>query len=85
MKKQLQKLKKVKQYYSREIKLAIANNYEGVILPVTCDFELHGVYNCEDTEYIYEIAFESGWDNFVFIDFINKTEKFISLYELEAA
>lgn len=84
MKKQLQ-LKKVKQYYSSDIKLAQANNFEGVILPITCDFEFHGVYDSQDMEYIYEIALESGWDNFVLIDFINKTEKFITLYELEAA
>lgn len=78
-------LQKVKNYYSNEINLAKANDYEAVILPASCDYELHGVYDSDDMDYIYDIALQSGWDNFILIDFINKTEKFVSLYELEAA
>lgn len=78
-------LQKVKSYYLNEIKLAEANGYEAVILPISCDYELHGVYDSDDLEYIYDIVLQSGWDNFIIIDFSKDTEKFVSLYELEAA
>ncbi len=78
-------LKKVKSCYSSQISLAKANGYDGVMVPVNCEYDLYCLNNTEDFDYIYDVAMESGWDKFVLIDFINETEKLINLYEYDAA
>ena len=78
-------IKVVKTKYTNQISLAKVNGYNGVMVPVQCDYDLYNLDNIDDIEYIYDMALESGWDKFVLIDFINGTEKLINLYEYEAA
>lgn len=86
MKKHIQKiLQKVKNNYLYEISLAKANSYDGVILPVDSECDIHSISDIDDIDYIYEITSESGWDRFIIIDFINGSDKLIYLDEFEAA
>ncbi len=78
-------LNKIKSYYSAEISQAKANSYEAVMVPVECELDIYCLNNIDDEDYILEIADDYGLDKFLLIDFINKTEKLIDLYELEAA
>ena len=78
-------LNKIKSYYGTEISQAKANSYEAVMVPIECDLDIYCLNNIDDEDYIIEVANDYGWDKFVLIDFINKTEKLIDLYELEAA
>lgn len=78
-------LNKIKSYYATQISQAKANSYEAVMVPVENDLDIYCLNNSEDEDYILDIADDYGWDKFLLIDFINKTEKIIDLYELEAA
>ncbi|MEA3512047.1 MAG: hypothetical protein U9R37_00450 [Campylobacterota bacterium] len=78
-------LNKVTKSYHQDISLAKANQFEGIILPVSSGCEPYCIHDVEDEEYMCEMAFESGWDAFVLIDFINNEEKVIDLCEYEAA
>ena len=69
--------------YSREISQAKANNFEALIIPLSDD-EVYPLNNINDEDFIYEIAWDCGWIEFVLIDFINKTKKVIDL-SLEVA
>ena len=76
-------LNKTKLKYNREISLAKANQYEGIILPIECDYEPFCVCNIEDEEYIFDMAEQIGWDKIVMIDFINNVDKLVNLSKLE--
>jgi hypothetical protein len=78
-------LDKIKSNYATEISQAKANNYEAVLVPVEYDLDIYCLNNIDDENYILEVATDYGWDKFLLIDFINKNEKIIDLYELEAA
>ncbi len=77
----------VEKKYQHEIALAKANGYEGVMIPLEVDYDLQYIEDCKDKEYIYEIAYEYGWDKFVLILFKQKTNvaKLINLALIEAA
>jgi len=78
-------LEKIKSYYNNQISQAKANDYEAVMIPLECEYDLYCLNNIDESEYIYDIATDYGWDRFLLIDFLNKTEKLIDLYEMEAA
>ncbi len=64
--------------YSSEISQAKANNFEALIIPIY-DNDVYPLNNINDEDFIYEIADDCGWDEFVLIDFITKTKKIINL------
>jgi len=78
-------LSKIKSRFSSEISRAKANNYEAIMLPCECEYDPYCLNNIEDEDHIFNIANDFGWDKFLLIDFLNKNEKLIDLYELEAA
>lgn len=55
------------------------------MIPIECDLDIYCLNNIDDEDYLIEVASDYGWGKFILIDFINKTEKIIDLYELEAA
>jgi hypothetical protein len=59
--------------YENEIALARANGYEGVIIPLEVDYDLHYIEDAKDKEYIHNIAYEYGWDKFIVVLFKNRT------------
>ena len=69
--------------FSREISLAKANNYEALIVPFD-DCDVIPFNNINDEDYIYEIAYDCGWEMFIVIDFINDTKQLFDL-SLDAA
>lgn len=78
-------INKIKSKYSSQISQAKANNYEAVMVPLNCEYDLYCLNNIDDEEHILNIADDYGWDKFILIDFISKDEKIIDMYELEAA
>ena len=56
--------------------------FEGVVLPFSKDYELIFIDDCNDSDYINEVAFECGLEEFVFVDFINKKEKVYCVYDV---
>jgi len=78
-------LHKIKSHYTTEISRAKANNYEAAMVPIECDLDIYCLNNIDDEDYLLEVANDYGWDKFLLIDFINKTEKLIDIYKLEAA
>lgn len=78
-------LNKIKSHYASQISQAKANNYEAAIVPIEYELDIYCLNNIDDKEYLLEVAHDYGWDKFIIIDFINKKEKIINLYELEAA
>ena len=69
--------------YSSEISQAKANNFEALIIPIY-DYEVYPLNNINDKDFINEIAWDCGWEEFILIDFINNTKRVIDL-SLEAA
>lgn len=69
--------------YSSEISQAKANNFEALIIPIS-DYEVYPLNNIDDEDFINEIAWDCGWEEFILIDFINNTKRVIDL-SLEAA
>ncbi|MDD2698500.1 MAG: hypothetical protein PHF17_06865 [Arcobacteraceae bacterium] len=80
-------LLKIELQYEMEIALARANGYEGVMISSDGEYELHYLENGSDKEYIYNIAYEFGWDKFVLILFKNSinVKKLINLTLIDAA
>jgi len=78
-------ISKIKSFFKQEISQAKANNYEAIILPFDCEYDPYCLNNIEDEEHIFDIATDYGWDQFLIIDFINQTSRYIDLFELEAA
>ncbi len=78
-------INKIKSNYNTQIAQAKANNYEAVMIPIQCEYDLYCLTNIDDEEHILNIADDFGWDKFLLIDFINYDEKIIDMYELEAA
>ncbi|MEA2049738.1 MAG: hypothetical protein U9O56_03305 [Campylobacterota bacterium] len=87
MKKDQQKsINKVLFKYHNQISQAKANGYDGVIVPINCEYDLYCINNTDDIDYLCDIAMESGWNQFLIVDFIEEIEKYIDLlYEYEAA
>jgi len=73
-----------KETYHLQISSAKANHYEAVMFPLNCEHELYCLIQADDED-IYDMAYESGWDRFVVIDFLAKTEKIINLHESDVA
>ncbi len=73
--------------HQHEIALARANGYEGVIIPLEVDYDLQYIEDAKDKEYIYDIAYEYGWDKFVVVLFKSRSNisKYIDLKLTEAA
>lgn len=73
--------------YEHEIALARANGYEGVMIPLEVDYDLHYVEDSKDKEYIYDIAYEYGWDKFILVLFKNQlnVSKLVNLALTDAA
>jgi hypothetical protein len=73
--------------YEKEISLARANGYEGVMVPLDVDYDLHHIEDIKDKEYIYNIAYEYGWDKFLLIVFKQNSNvtKIINLALVDAA
>lgn len=69
--------------HSSEISQAKANNFEALIIPLS-DNDVYPLDNINDEDFIYEIAEDCGWTEFVIIDFIKNTKRVIDL-ALEAA
>ncbi len=78
---------RIENQYSEEISLARANGYEGVMVSSDGEYDLHYLDNIQDKEYIYNMAYEFGWDKFVLIYFCGKQNKskFINLSLMDAA
>lgn len=76
---------KIKTFFTSEISQAKANLYEAIMLPLDCEYDPYSLSNSEDDEYIFEIADDLGWDKFIIIDFIKGSEKYVDLYQLDAA
>jgi len=76
-------LDKFLQKYSSEISQAKANNFEALIIPIS-DYDVYPLNNINDEDFIYEIADDCGWEEFVIIDFINNQKKVVDL-TVEAA
>ncbi|MCI0501354.1 MAG: hypothetical protein L0Y61_06370 [Epsilonproteobacteria bacterium] len=67
------KISATEKKYENEIALARANGYKGVIIPLEGDYDLHHIEDAKDKEYIYNIAYEYGWDKFIVVIFKNTT------------
>ena len=65
-----------------ELAFAKQCGFEGVVLPFSNDHELIFIDDCNDSDYINEVAFECGLEEFVFVDFINKKEKVYCVYDV---
>ncbi|HIP11187.1 MAG TPA: hypothetical protein EYG73_00575 [Arcobacter sp.] len=78
-------IKQIKSKYQNQISLAIANNYEAVMIPLECEYDLYCLDNIDDEEYILALADDYGWDKFILIDLIKKEEQIFDLYKLEVA
>lgn len=78
-------IKQMKCHFELDIKKAKANGFEAVMVPLNIDFEVYHVSVNDDEDYLCEIAYECGWDSFILIDFIERSERFINLYEKDAA
>ena len=77
-------INKLQNYYDNEISLAIAEGYEGIVLPTDCSGEPYSL-SYIDMTYIYELAYEYGWFDFAIIDFLSNDIEVINLRNLEAA
>lgn len=75
----------VKSHFSREISLALHNNFSAILLPLEDDYDPYYLDSELDLDDVYEIAEDLGWDRFYYIDFISKKELIIDLYELGVA
>ena len=64
--------------YSSEISQAKANNFEALIIP-TNNNEVYPFDNIDDKDFIYEMADDCGWDQFVIIDFLKNTKELIDI------
>lgn len=82
MKKSLQK---VKSRYLPEISLSRANGFEGIMFPIGNEMSTIDIIDVEDEDTLLEIAEDYGWDQFIIVNFLTKKDKFIDIYELEAA
>jgi len=76
---------KIKSHFSSEISRAKANSYEAIMLPCDHEYDPYCLNNIEDEDHIFDIANDFGWDKFLLIDFLNKNETYIDLFEIEAA
>jgi len=77
------KLDNFLQNYTLEISQAKANNFEALIIPIS-DYDVYPLDNIDDEDFIYEIADDCGWEEFVIIDFINNRKRVVDL-TLDAA
>lgn len=75
----------IKSQFSSEISQAKANSYEAIMLPCECEYDPYCLNNSEDQDHIFDMAEDFGWDKFLLIDFIKRSETFINLFEFEAA
>ena len=75
----------IKSFFKQDISQAKANNYEAIILPFDCESNPYCLNNIDDEEHILDIATDYGWDQFLVIDFINKSTEYIDLFEFDAA
>lgn len=78
-------ISKVKSHFKSEISQAKANSYEAILLPFEVDSDPYCLNNIDDEEYIFDIATDYGWDQFLVIDLLTNESRLIDLYELEAA
>ena len=78
-------IKQIKSKYQNQISLAIANNYEAVMIPLECEYDLCCLNNVDDEEYILALADDYGWDKFILIDLIKNEEQIFDLYKLDVA
>jgi hypothetical protein len=80
-------LEKIEIQYATEISLARANGYEGVMISSDGEYDLHYLEDYNDKEYIYDMAYQFGWDKFVLILFKNCSNitKLINLKLIDAA
>jgi hypothetical protein len=75
----------IKSQFSLEISRAKANSYEAIMLPFECEYDPYCLNNSDDQDHILDIANDFGWDKFLLIDFLDKSETFIDLFEFDAA
>ncbi len=66
----------------QELAFAKQCGFEGAVLPFNTDYDLIFIDDCKNSDYINELAIESGFDKFVFVDFINKKEKVYSISDV---
>lgn len=66
----------------QELAFAKQCGFEGAVLPFNTDYDLIFIDDCKDSSYINELAIESGLDEFVFVDFINKQEKVYNISDV---
>ncbi len=76
---------KIKSQFSSEISQAKANNYEAIMLPLECEYDPYCLNNIEDIDHVLDMANDFGWDQFLLIDLLKRSETFIDLFEFEAA
>lgn len=78
-------ISKIKSYFKPQIFQAKANEYDAIILPIDCDYDPYFLNNIDDEDHIFDIADDYGWDQFIIIDIINDTTKYIDLFDFDAA
>lgn len=76
-------IKKYLEDFESDISLAKANHFEAIIIPFN-DCEVYPFNNINDKDFIYDIAYDYGWDIFLIIDLITDTQHIIDL-SLDAA
>ena len=77
------KLDKFLLKYTSEISQAKANHFEALIIPIA-DYDVYPLNNISDKDFIYEMANDFGWSEFIIVDFINNKKTIVDL-TLEAA
>ncbi|MEA1917680.1 MAG: hypothetical protein U9N42_09200 [Campylobacterota bacterium] len=78
-------ISKITSQYKDQIALAKMNGFEAVMIPLNCEYDLYCLNCARDKEYMYEIALDCGWDDFLLINLKNSKKVVVDLHELDAA
>ncbi len=73
MKKEIQN---IMNYYYSDISQARANGFEAIMFPLCTNYETYTLSNSEDMDDLYEIATESGWNQFVVLNLFSNQQTF---------
>lgn len=71
--------------FKKDISIAKADSYKAILLPFDLNYEPYYLDFVDDIDYIYDVAYDFGWDRSLLINFEDKKEVIIDLYELEIA